>query len=216
MCPSQKNCTDFRPHASDLGVFIQAVRDYVKPDVRTILDVGACDGYDAMLLHQAFPSARTIAVEALQENYERYCMRLPIETVCAVIGETEETRWFFVKEINGIHSLYDRGCQYGSIMRQVKTLSLEKLCRDLCVSEIQVMKLDVEGSSWDVLQGAGPALLGTLQAIHVETEDVRFFQGQHLKEEVDQILTKAGLSCIRETFAKIEHGKQYDSIWIRT
>lgn len=189
-------------------------------EVRSILDLGACDGRDSLVFRKYFPEARVVAVEALQENYDRWMLHLErIEPYCLAIDGASGISTFHVKEINGISSLRNRGSQYAGFARQVPTSSLDDFCSAISLQP-DILKIDVEGCSYDVLRGGRDALK-TVQAIHIETESIEFFEGQVLDDKVSDFLFTAGFECIQTLSGGIienskgESGFQYESVWVR-
>ena len=201
--------------ADDTEDFISIVEENIgTPSV--VMEIGALDADDSALFKKAWPSARVIAVEGLKENYETHMLKKDgIEAVHAVVAEKDGPVTFHTKGVQGLHSIYDRGQQYGTDHRNVDAVSLKTLCEGLGVESIDVMKIDTEGSTWDVLKGMGP-LLGSLKVLHAETEDAEFFRHQHLDSEVTDLLKDSGLILVFRRSCEILPGKrQYDSVWLR-
>src|SRR5436190_10597078 len=146
-------------------ITIQEFCEYLlenKIPVKTIIDLGACDGRDSLVFRENFPNAFIIAVEALKENYEKWLVPLKdkIEVYNEVIGQFDRKQEFFVKEINGISSLRNRGPEYSGFTREVDVLSLDKFCWQLDEWPVDVLKIDVEGCTLDVLLGGKRTLRG--------------------------------------------------------
>ena len=207
------------PGVITVAEFAEAVlRHIAREDIRVVVDLGAMDGGDTLAMRDCFPWARTIAVEALAANFEQYLSWLPgIEAHRAVIGGRNAEAPFFEKSVNAVHSLYERETQDTVRVHTVRVETLAAFCRRIGVDQIDVLKIDVEGGTLDVLEGFGD-LLGDLKAVHVETEAVPFFRGQRLDSEVTQFLSAHGFRMIQRE-GRIARtgdvvGEQYDSIWI--
>ena len=184
----------------------------VLPPAGLFVDVGVCDGYDTQELADAFPQARILGFEGLQENYERYLLprqSAQVQYQCLVVGAVDATVAFHVQAANGLHSLYDRG-------RRIATRAV--MCRrlDTILPDAQpcFLKIDVEGATLDVLEGA-PRCLQSVVALHVETEDVPYFAGQRgLDVDVARLLDPAFVVVAREAVL-IGAGHQYETVWVR-
>ena len=207
------------PGVITVDEFSQIVLRYVPPEeIAVVMDLGAMDGGDTLALRRAFASARVIAVEGLRSNYDQYLSWLPgIEAHCAVIGRQDSAASFFEKSVNGVHGLYERETNDTVGVHTVSVETLASFCRRIGVESIDVIKIDVEGGTLDVLEGMGPLVEG-LKALHVETEAVPFFRGQRLDPEVTAFLSQRGFEMIRRVGREgtTGHvvGQQYDSIWI--
>ncbi len=207
------------PGVITMSDFAEVVLRFVPlEDVRVVMDLGAMDGGDTLELGRLFPAARTIAVEGLPSNFERYLSWLDgIESYCAVIGSREGEASFFEKSVNGVHGLYERQSDDTVGILTVRTETLESFCRRIGVEGIDVLKIDVEGGTLDVLEGSG-GIADRLKALHVETEAVPLFRGQRLDDEVTRFLSAHDFRMVwregRQAVAGPIFGQQYDSVWI--
>jgi FkbM family methyltransferase len=187
-------------------------------EIRVVVDLGAMDGGDSLALHGAFPGARTIAIEGLQSNFERHLSWLQeIEAYCTVIGARDGEAPFFEKSVNGVHGLYERETDDTVRVHAARVETLSTFCRRIGLDTIDVLKIDVEGGTLDVLEGLGDLASG-LKALHVESEDAPFFRGQRLDPEVTVFLQSLGFGMVqREGRLAVTGpvaGPQYDSVWI--
>ena len=77
-----------------------------------------------------------------------------------------------------------------------------------------MVKIDVEGATYQVLHGFGEMLKET-KIMHIETETYPFFQGQKLHDEVVKFLLDNNFTMIDLGGVNIiGDNKQYDSVWI--
>lgn len=90
---------------------------------------------------------------------------------------------------------------------------MKTLCKDYNLEFIDVIKIDVEGATYEVLKGMGD-LLSTIKIMHIETETIQYFQGQKLHQEVIELLEENNFSMIDSTSCSIGSGAQCDSVWI--
>lgn len=196
--------------------FVRLVREhFADADIRTIVEIGSLNGADSLFFKEQFRHARVVAIEGLTENFEKYMKQLEgIECVNATIADHNGEAVFHVKDVNGIHSILDRGARYGSGRRTVQCSRLDSLFYE----PIDMMKIDVEGATYEVLVGLGD-LLPQVKAMHIETEDYPFFEGQRLHNEVAALLDGTGFNMVKKTSVdihsptgKIHH--QHDSVWI--
>ncbi len=203
-------------HEITMPEFIDIVRNHTdKVDI--IFEVGALDAKDSLLFKQSFPDANVYAFEGLPENYEMYMKDLEnIYTFNKVVFNYDGKTIFHKKEINGIHGVFDRGSAYGTETLSVKCYRLDSICRDLNVDHIDMIKIDVEGATYEVLDGMGD-ILNTVKIMHIETEDHEGFKGQKFDNYVTQFLLDKGFKILKK-FPCVENNKgefQFDSVWIK-
>ncbi len=194
--------------------FIDMASSYVK-DVEIIFEVGALNGNDALLFKKSFPDAEVYAFEGLPENYNEYMKNLSgVHTFNKVIFNYDGEIVFYKKNINGIHSVFDRGSQYGTDELTLKCYRLDTVCKELKVDHIDMMKIDVEGATLELLKGMGD-LLKTVKIMHIETEDYPFFKGQKLDDDVTTFLLNSGFRILGKSRCVLTDGHyQIDSVWI--
>ena len=190
--------------------YVGLVREYFKDsDIEMIVEVGSMDGADANYFKQQFPHANVVAIEGLKENYDRMIEEnYPIQCVCGAATNYDGMVIYHVKDINGIHGIYDRGAAYGTETREVECFRLDTMF----LYRIDMMKIDVEGATYEVLEGMGDLLKQT-KIMHIETESVQFFKGQKLHNAVAELLS-SDFSMIRQSQVRIGSGYQYDSVWV--
>lgn len=196
--------------------FISLINENFKKDqISVIFEVGALDAKDALLFKNEFPAANVFAVEGLVDNFNNYMKKLKIITpINAIICDKDGTVDYYKKIINGIHGIFNRGDEYpGEIIRDVPCCTLKTLCKEYDVEIIDVIKIDVEGATFEVLKGMGD-LLSTIKIMHIETETIQYFKGQKLHEEVIKFLEDNNFSMIDFTSCPIGSGTQCDSVWI--
>lgn len=183
------------------------------------LEIGSLHGNDTKFVKDNYPNSRCIAVEGLKENYEKYLLdkrKYNIEVYNKCIASYNGTITFFKKNIleSGIHGIYNRGDKYGTDKNIVECNTLETFCTKNNIKKCDVMKIDVEGATFDILSTSLDVLKNT-KVIHIETEDYPFFEGQKLDEDVSSILIENNWECILKTGYNPQiEGKQYDSVWI--
>ena len=184
-------------------------------DIKTIVEIGALDAQDSQYFKKVFPTAMVYAIEALPDNYDKYLKNLK-DIVCinAVVSNVDSEITFYKKEINGIHSIYNRGNEYGSEVINLPSYRFETLAEMNGINSVDMLKLDVEGATIEVLEGMGDLLSG-VKIMHLESESYPFFEGQKLHNEVVKYLEEKGFSLIELTSFPIQPGRlQYDSVWI--
>lgn len=217
--PELPSATPKLPGVITMSEFADIVLRYVpRGQIRLVMDIGAADGGDTLALKRLFPDARVIAVEGLPTNFQRHLSWLTeVEAYCAVIGSREAEAPFFEKSVAGVHGLYERESDDTVRVHTVRVETLESFCRRVGVEAIDVLKVDVEGGTLDVLEGCG-ALVDGLKALHVESEAVPFFRGQRLDQAVTRFLSERGFRMVyregRQGVTGQIVGQQYDSVWI--
>ena len=192
--------------------FIYMVKqNFLPEDIKFIVEIGSLDGIDSKLFKKNFPSARVLAIEGDPDNYKTFFNNADnIESWNKVIYSHNGKITYHVKDDRGIRSIYDRGKNYPGPEINLDCYRLDTLIN----TPIDMLKIDVEGATLEVLKGMGE-LLNTVKIMHLETETKEFFEEQSLHETV--------LNFLKDRFKPLsicgtlidENGIQYDSVWIK-
>lgn len=198
----------------DMPEFINIAKKYCV-NVDTIFEVGSLNGEDSLLFKSNFPEANVYTFEGLPDNYNEYLENFKqLNSFNKVIFNYDGETIFYKKNINGIHGVFDRGTMYGTETLTLECNRLDTVCSGLNVDHIDMIKIDVEGATYEVLEGMGH-LLDTVRIMHIETEDYQFFKGQKLDNDVTALLSDRGFTLIKKTSCLIsDSGYQFDSIWV--
>jgi FkbM family methyltransferase len=187
------------------------------PEAKVIFDIGTEDARDALKFKNSFPDASVWAFEGNPFTYKKYSGALeqePINYTNLVLSDKiSDSASFYAKtdKFPGISSLRNRGNEYPGQVIDVKTTTIEHFCSENNISNIDVVKLDVEGCTYEVLKGFGK-LLSTVKIFHLETERYQYFDGQILESEVFDLLKENGFVLTGHSRC-FDH--QYDSVWKR-
>lgn len=183
-------------------------------DSCVIFDIGSRDGLDAIYLKNNIKNSIAYAFEACPTEYNLHKDKV----------EKENIKWYNLAIYNydgsvvihekaigsGIHSVRDRGQTYGSKTVTVPCMRIDTFCDKEGIKP-NVVKIDVEGCSLEVLESFG-SYLEYVDIFHVESEEIKYFKDQHLQDEVFDFLEKRGFKQIM--YSSLGGFKQHDSVWI--
>ena len=183
-----------------------------KPKI--IFEIGAREAADSIKLKKTFPLSSVYAFEAHPVCYQKHkdnVLAHGIKYYNFGMWSSEKELIFYDKGSDtGISSFRNRGDQYGLNKFSITTKTPYDFCESNNIDQIDILKLDVEGCSYEILMGFGE-YLEKINLMHIETEQQQHFSGQYLESEVFSLLEK--------DFEIISHShcclSQYDSIWIR-
>lgn len=162
--------------------------------VRSIVDNGANVGYFSLFMFSNHPNATIYAYEPIPVNFQllsRYQKENPelhFKVINQAVGRPEE------KSIELHYDQSDCFTTAASIFEnenqpdciQVKTTCLEKLMRENNLFQIDFLKLDCEGSEYDILYTAPHNLLEKVSIIVIETHQGKA-EGENLKSLVEYL-----------------------------
>lgn len=179
------------------------------------MEIGSLNGNDARLYKSRYPNANVYCIEGLKDNFDLYIKdSTDIIPINVIVTNFDGTVSFHKKNINGIHSIYNRGNDYGTeILTNQTCKTFDTICNEYKIPNIDVIKIDVEGATFDVLSGMKERVKD-IKIMHIETESTPFFEGQKLHDEVANYLISMDFELIKISRVNISGGFQHDSVWI--
>jgi FkbM family methyltransferase len=196
-----------------------------------IFDIGAADGGVAELYRQLFPHAEIHCFEPFPKAFEALQRRLGTapRTHCVgrAVADREGTSLLHANVSSATNSLLatdDRSTAFwgdglfnteGQV--EVKTTSLDAYCAQAGVNHVDILKIDVQGAEWGVLQGARE-LLSSQRVALVYTELITSptYRGQHKLHEYLSFFDSMNYTFVDFYNPVRKHGKllQADAIFV--
>ena len=172
-----------------------------------IFDVGAHVGLAAARFRELFPGVKIHCFEPFPESFEKLeaaaSVLQPIELHRFALADTDGELQFSVNSNSATNSLlasderaevYWRGDTprtLGSLT--VKARTLDAFARDNAIEAIDVLKMDVQGGEYDVLQGAREMLSRqAIGLIYMELITAPTYLGQHRIREYLELFDANG------------------------
>lgn len=154
----------------------------------TIVDLGAHVGLATLRLLSAHPNARVIAVEAdpaLIPRLRKNVAGLPVTVVHAAVCNREGEQVFYRSDRSSWGNSLDRTLPYQTAVR-VPALSLSSLLESEGVERVDLLKVDVEGAEWDILDRGAPMQVAAIVGeIHSRNSNTPEHLIERLSESMD-------------------------------
>jgi FkbM family methyltransferase len=154
-------------------VFLKRIYPMVSPG-SVVVDIGAHIG--SFTVWAARQGARVFAFEPFPENFARLRRNVALNGLtdvrlfpCAVTGQ-REGRAMFIPDEGGHSGRYSLFPGRGNATLEVPCIALADLMRERGLDRIDLLKIDCQGSEYEILYEAGPATLAQVGAIAVECE----------------------------------------------
>jgi FkbM family methyltransferase len=181
-----------------------------------IFDVGANVGEYSKTLSDKFPNGRIFSFEALPATFEilkgnlRTCENVTL--VNYALGDQEETRAIYTDGAgSGLTSFYPRESMNQPEAVHISVTTVDLFCEKNNISNIDFLKIDVEGFEFEVLKGAEKMISsGRVANIQFEFGENYLNTGIHL-QTFFQFLSAYNVSrVLRNGLRRYEH---FDKIW---
>lgn len=194
------------------------LRPFIEQPGGTVVELGSRDGHDAAKMAEMFDASRVITIEANPHCYESIQRTYPgFENYhCAIAHVTGEASFYAVRSNFPAPNIGQSSIMYRDIYdAMADTITVPAWTMDDFVTahnidSIDVMKIDVEGATWQVLEGFSKIRMTRL--LHIECEHKEYWPGQKLYNDISAYLQKIGYEQVYFQYAYVE---QSDSIWRR-
>jgi FkbM family methyltransferase len=216
-----------REYIDPLEPVVLNFRKHFDSDAPVIIDIGTRDGDDAYYLCKKLNSTKVVAIDANQAAVRQTQAKYPwMNTIhTAVTAENGKTEFNIVKgdnkEASGTSSVFNKdksvspAPEYydGKIEKViVPAIRMDTLLSNLGFNDkIDVIKVDTEGYSWQVLQGFGDRLKD-VKLFHLETEKTSVHDEHVTTEKITQFMTDNGFALVDTSY---EWGWNIeDQVWV--
>jgi hypothetical protein len=216
-----------REYIDPLEPVVLNFRKHFDSDAPVIIDIGTRDGDDAYYLYKNLNSTRVIAIDANPSAVATTQSKYPWMNVVysAVTHQDGDTEFHIVrggnKEASGTSSIFSKDKSidpapeyYADKIKKVTVPStrMDTLLARLGLNEkIDVIKVDTEGYSWQVLQGFGDRLKD-IKLFHLETEKTPIHDDHVTTEKITQFMEDNGFVLVDTSY---EWGWNIeDQVWV--
>ena len=201
-----------------------------------ILEIGSCDGLDAVKYARFFPKSTIIAFEPIAANFDlivnnfsKYNVvnaKAECFALSNVNGEakfyvssgrptdvSEDVEWDFGNKSSSLLAP-DKATEVTSWLKfdqeiNVTTKRMDNYLIENNISNVDFIHMDVQGAEIMVLEGAGE-MIEKVKLIWLEVENVSLYKNQPLKSDVEHYLKEKGFTKIKDTVNQIAG----DQLWI--
>ena len=184
----------------------------------TVLELGSRDGHDANAMNSIFRATRTVIIEANPECYLDIIRNYP-DFESYKIAITDHSGWvefYAMSHDNSVSALGQSSLLYRDFYDTMASKiavpgeTMDEFVRMARIDSIEAMKIDVEGATYQVLEGFTKIRMTRL--LHIESEHKVYWEGQKLYEDTARFMKEAGYE---QVYFKMVFEEQSDSIWQR-
>ena len=165
-----------------------------------VIDAGAHRGEFSAEIHHRF-GCRCIAIEANPTLAAQLPSPPGGQVINAALAATDGNAQFVFRQNLEGGSILPRHGDQGNEKTVVRTLSLDSVCQQAGVRQIDLLKLDIEGAEFSLLRDTSSEILSKIGQITVEFHDfIPEFSGRGLFESARARLESIGFVCCQMAF----------------
>jgi len=156
-----------------------------------VVDIGANIGFFSFYAAHRWPQAKILAFEPAPENIKWFRRNIESSNANTIflhpvaVAGLEGQKTLFMKKEHGWHSFWRNGAESEIL---VETTTLGAIIAQNGCSTIDLLKLDCEGSEYEIFEGCETLLAKYVRFISMEYHEV----GGHHVGELQEILHRAG------------------------
>ncbi len=200
---------------------VEAYKKYFGDTANIIFDIGTRDGDDAEYFRQKLNGSKIYTFDANPLAVEETKKRYPNFNVVASAVGSFNGQTSFTKIISD--NVDEAGCSSMEVIHNFNNVEYEKILapitrldsflaeQEMSGEIIDVIKIDTEGFSWEVIMGMGD-VLKNVKMLHVETEVFNRHPGHKNNVDIANYLTNNNFICVDKSY---EWGTTIeDQVWI--
>jgi FkbM family methyltransferase len=218
-----KNVGENIENVNPLEVAVTSYRKFFGDTASLVVDVGTRDGDDAYYLYSKLNSSKVIAIDAnpvaVELTKNKYYW---MDVLYTAVSDTEGTAEFYQvnsqdKEVMGTSSFIDKSTStvvpaefYSGIVDKI-TVPVTRMDKILPEGEVDVIKVDTEGYTWQVLKGLGDRIKD-VKLLHLETEPNQLSPEHVTTKDITSFMEEQGFYLADVSYEWGPHIQ--DQVWV--
>lgn len=185
--------------------------DYLNDEI-TIIDLGACLGEFTEGIDNEFKLKKSILVEAGPMNFSQIKRKDNYVIYNNVISSIPNKTYEFFEDptspYNG--SIIFKG--FPGVYKKVESVTLQNIFEQNNISKVDIMKVDIEGSEYDLLLNTDEEILTKIKQITVEFHE---FLDSRLKTETIKVFNRLTNLGFKHITKKLHDFSNYDVLFYK-
>lgn len=180
-----------------------------------IIDLGACKGEFTLEMDTLYKIKKSILVEANPTNFKQLPIKQNYILYNNVISNLENLEVDFFEDPKSPYNGSMIFNYFNGINHKIKTITLQKILEDNLIDYIDILKIDIEGSEYDLLENINENILSITKQITVEFHD---FVNPQLKTRTSEIIKKIenfGFKRISKPIIHMHNSENYDVLFYK-
>lgn len=180
-----------------------------------VVDLGACRGEFINEINNLYNIKKAILVEANPTNFAQLKTLPNYVLYNKAISSVNGGKIEFYEDPNSPYNGSKDFNYFNGIKHQIETINLETLCKDNDIDFIDILKIDIEGAEYDVLENLSDSFFNKIGQITIEFHD---FVNPELKPRTKQIVERIkslGFSYIAKPISYMNGSDFYDVLFFR-
>lgn len=184
-------------------------------DEIVVVDLGACRGEFVNELNKVFKIKKAILVEANPTNFNFLSDKDNYVLYNMAISKNDNETISFYEDLKSPYNGSKIFNYFNGFEHKIETITLETLMKKNDIDYIDILKIDIEGSEYDILPNISDECFSKIKQITVEFHD---FIDNSLKSKTQEIinkLEKLGFKRISKGIKYMNNSDNYDVLFYK-
>jgi FkbM family methyltransferase len=180
-----------------------------------IVDLGACMGEFTNEMNKLYKVKKSIMVEANPTNFYKLENKENYVLYNKVIASENDKIVEFYEDSNSPYNGSNHFNYFNGIKHEIKSITLEKIIEENNLEYIDILKVDIEGSEYDVMPNIKDETYSIIRQITIEFHD---FIDVNLKSKTQEIINKLknlGFSHVSKPIVYMNNSDNYDVLFFK-
>jgi FkbM family methyltransferase len=189
--------------------------DELLNDEIVIVDLGSCRGEFVDEMDRLFKVKKAILVEANPTNFKTLKNKENYILYNKAISDTSNQTIEFYEDVNSPYNGSKFFNYFNGVKHKIQTISLEDIIEENNISYIDILKVDIEGSEYDIMPNISDDTYSKIKQITIEFHD---FIDVELKTKTENIINKLeslGFSRISKPIKYMNDSDNYDVLFYK-
>jgi FkbM family methyltransferase len=189
--------------------------DDLLEDEITIIDLGACKGEFVNELSQRFKIKKAILVEANPTNFKLLPNKENYILYNKVVSSESNSNVDFYEDSKSPYNGSKIFNYFNGIKHKIGTITLEDVIKENKIEKIDILKVDIEGSEYDIMPNISDEVYSKIKQITIEFHD---FIDVSLKLKTKEIIDKLeslGFDRISKPIKYMNNSDDYDVLFYK-
>jgi FkbM family methyltransferase len=184
-------------------------------DEIVVIDLGACKGEFVNELGNFFKIKKAILVEANPTNFKMLHNKENYVLYNKAISNISNQTIDFYEDTNSPYNGSKVFNYFNGVKHQIETISLDDIIKENNITHIDILKIDIEGSEYDIMPKIKDETYSIIKQITIEFHD---FIDVELKLKTKNIIDKLellGFSRISKPITYMNNSENYDVLFYK-
>lgn len=184
-------------------------------DEIVVIDLGACKGEFIDELNNHYKIKKAILVEANPTNFNKLINRENYILYNRLVSNKKNESIKFYEDPKSPYNGSNMFNYFNGIEHNIQSITIEELIQENNLDYIDILKIDIEGSEYDVMPSISENILSKVRQITIEFHD---FIDNNLKDKTENIIKRMesfGFDRISKPIKYMNNSNNYDVLFYK-